>query len=103
MLLFSYYADTVDWIFDFLKQVTDPDSPSHDPRLLVFRGRIASVSGQRDKADVLFGFCPQTTDAPEGQDDLYDIVVSTDVLAEGVNLQQARHVINYDLPWNPAD
>jgi hypothetical protein len=23
------------------------------------------------------------------------------VLAEGVNLQQARHIINYDLPWNP--
>ena len=23
------------------------------------------------------------------------------MLAEGVNLQQARHVINYDLPWNP--
>jgi superfamily II DNA/RNA helicase len=23
------------------------------------------------------------------------------VLSEGVNLQQARHIINYDLPWNP--
>lgn len=23
------------------------------------------------------------------------------MLAEGVNLQQARHIINYDLPWNP--
>ena len=99
VLLFSYYADTVDWIFDFLKQVTDPDSPSHDPRLLVFRGRIASVSGQRDKADVLFGFAPKRPMRPKGKDDLYDIVVSTDVLAEGVNLQQARHVINYDLPW----
>ena len=28
-------------------------------------------------------------------------MVTTDVLAEGVNLQQARHIINYDLPWNP--
>jgi hypothetical protein len=27
--------------------------------------------------------------------------VTTDVLAEGVNLQQARHIINADLPWNP--
>ena len=27
--------------------------------------------------------------------------MTTDVLAEGVNLQQARHIINYDLPWNP--
>ena len=27
--------------------------------------------------------------------------MTTDVLSEGVNLQQARHIINYDLPWNP--
>ena len=32
---------------------------------------------------------------------LTDILISTDVLAEGVNLQQARHIINYDMPWNP--
>ena len=36
-----------------------------------------------------------------GDEDRFDIVVTTDVLAEGVNLQQARHIINYDLPWNP--
>ena len=33
--------------------------------------------------------------------DEIDILISTDVLAEGVNLQQARHIINYDMPWNP--
>ena len=51
---------------------------------------------------VVWGFAPDTTDAPQGRrEDLYDIIVTTDVLAEGVNLQQARHIINYDLPWNP--
>lgn len=34
-------------------------------------------------------------------DDLYDLLVTTDILAEGVNLQQAAFVIHYDLPWNP--
>ena len=34
-------------------------------------------------------------------EDRFDILISTDVLAEGVNLQQCRHIINYDLPWNP--
>ena len=48
------------------------------------------------------GFAPRSTEAPpRHDDDLYDILVTTDVLAEGVNLQQARHIINYDLPWNP--
>lgn len=36
---------------------------------------------------------------PEG--DPIDILVSTEVLAEGQNLQDCNYVINYDLPWNP--
>lgn len=32
----------------------------------------------------------------------YDVLVSTDALAFGVNLQFANTLINYDLPWNPA-
>ena len=100
VLIFSYFADTVDWIFDHLRAVTEADS-----RLAAYRGRIARLSGRGkagSKEDVLWGFAPLTTDAPEGRDqDLYDIVVSTDVLSEGVNLQQAGIIINYDLPWNP--
>jgi Protein of unknown function DUF262/Helicase conserved C-terminal domain/PLD-like domain/SNF2-related domain len=96
VLIFSYFADTVDWIEEHVY-----DAVSRDPRLTVYRDRIASLTGSEgDKRDVLWGFAPQTTDAPE-PDDRYDIVVTTDVLAEGVNLQQARHIINYDLPWNP--
>lgn len=30
------------------------------------------------------------------------ILISTDVLAEGVNLHRSNIVINYDLPWNPT-
>ena len=100
VLIFSYFADTVDWITEHLEDVV-----ATDDRLAPYRGRIASISGTRGtrlKEDVLWGFAPNTTDAPEGfNDDRFDIVVTTDVLAEGVNLQQARHIINYDLPWNP--
>ena len=100
VLIFSYYADTVDWVFEHLAAVIHEDE-----RLSPYRGRIASLSGTtgtESKESVLWGFAPRTTDAPEGSDvDRFDIVVTTDVLAEGVNLQQARHIINYDLPWNP--
>lgn len=34
--------------------------------------------------------------------DEYRILVSTEVLAEGVNLHRANTVINYDIPWNPT-
>ena len=30
------------------------------------------------------------------------ILISTDVLAEGINLHRSNIVINYDLPWNPT-
>ncbi|MCZ7531731.1 MAG: helicase-related protein [Acidimicrobiia bacterium] len=96
--MFTYFADTVDWIVEHLDEVV-----AHDERLAPYRGRIAATSGTHGrKEEVLFGFAPVTTEAPPGSDeDLFDLVVSTDVLAEGVNLQQARHIVNFDLPWNP--
>ena len=100
VLIFSYYADTVDWVVEHLIRQTGTD-----PRLADYRGRIASLSGStstEDKKKVVWGFAPRTTDPPAGfDDDRFDIMVTTDVLAEGVNLQQAGHIINYDLPWNP--
>jgi superfamily II DNA or RNA helicase len=98
VLVFSYFADTVDWIHEQLVRVS-----SADARLADYDGRLTSISGIKGSKDtVLWGFAPRTTDAPEGaNEDLYDLVVTTDVLAEGVNLQQARHIINADLPWNP--
>lgn len=102
VLVFSAFEDTLDWIEDHLARVVEAD-----PRLAVFRRRIASVSGadarrglSRDRA--LHGFAPKSTGArPPDDRDLYDVLLSTDVLAEGVNLQQCRNVVNYDLPWNP--
>jgi hypothetical protein len=72
-----------------------------------YRGRLASVSGAEERNGIsrrsaLHGFAPVTTGALAPNDqNLYDILVCTDVLADSVNLQQCRNVINYDLPWNP--
>jgi hypothetical protein len=98
VLVFSYFTDTVEWITEHLAQAVKVDS-----RLADYAERITAISGGGgDKERVLWGFAPRTTDAPDGRnEDLYDIVVATDVVAERVNLQQARHIINYDLPWNP--
>ena len=58
------------------------------------------LEGAENKADAAARFAPDTAGRPEDEN-ATDILISTDVLAEGVNLQQARHIINYDLPWNP--
>lgn len=102
VLIFSYFADTVDWIQERLTDVF-----STDLRFAHYRGRLASIVGDESRhgitrEEAVFGFVPVSSEAPAGRDiDRFDILVTTDVLAEGVNLQQCRHIINYDLPWNP--
>lgn len=102
VLIFSYFADTVEWIMEFLK-----DRLATDRRLAAYRGRIAAVRGTESYDDVgrreaVYGFAPDSSEAPQQYvEDRFDILVTTDVLAEGMNLQQAAQIINYDLPWNP--
>lgn len=102
VIIFSYFADTAKWVADYLGETL-----AQDRRLAAFRGRMTCVRGDEGYQGVgrehaIFGFAPKSAEAPAGMsEDRFDILVSTDVLAEGVNLQQARHIINYDLPWNP--
>lgn len=96
VLVFSYYADTVEWIARHLRWAT-----IHDDRIGVYTDRWDTVTGSGDKQSALFGFAPIAAQAPTETADQFDILVTTDVLAEGVNLQQARHIVNFDLPWNP--
>jgi len=99
VIIFSYFADTVRWIADYLElEFSKPEFGEYRDRLAVMEG---ADRGTNSEARVLFGFAPRTTEAPPGHEDSYDVLVTTDVLAEGVNLQQAQHVINFDLPWNP--
>ncbi len=100
VLVFSFFKDTVDWIRDYLR-----DAVGRTPALNCYHERIAAVSGADDVGEptrlrAVQGFVPVSMESPSG-DDHYDLLISTDVLAEGVNLQQCRHIINYDMPWNP--
>jgi len=102
VLLFSYFTDTVEW----LRSALDRRLAS-DQRLKACRTRLVAVAGQGvegedvGRMEAVYGFAPMTTDAPPNQEDLFDLLIATDVLAEGMNLQQCRNIINYDMPWNP--
>jgi hypothetical protein len=102
VIIFSYFADTAEWIYDHLNGVL-----AADRQLAQYRGRIACVRGEDGYAGVtreeaVFGFVPISSEAPAGRrEDRFDILITTDVLSEGMNLQQCRNIINYDLPWNP--
>lgn len=98
ILLFTYFTDTAQYLTEALTQL----AKQGDPRLEAYEGRIALATGggRTERQDAIVGFAPKTA-GTGAEDDKYDLVIATDVLSEGVNLQQAGHIINYDLPWNP--
>jgi len=64
--------------------------------------RVISYSGDSSaklKSDIEDSFNPKY--AGKGND-RYDVLITTDVLAEGINLHRSNALINYDLPWNPT-
>jgi len=120
VIVFSAFTDT---IIPVQAAVVDAiESAPEGTPLADYNGRVAppimgtyakaherGASGgvdQGGRASTIAGFAPQTAGPrnahgePMAKDE-FDILFTTDVLAEGVNLQQAGQMINYDLPWNP--
>jgi hypothetical protein len=60
-----------------------------------------------DRGKIIRRFCPYYNGSSShelakiGQDEIR-VLISTDVLSEGLNLQDATRLINYDLHWNPV-
>ena len=102
VIIFSFYADTAEEIHRNLKAAIKENSNLSCYLDEDGRPRINLITGEhkRSRADMAKRFAPRYNGGNNGQDKI-DILVSTDVMAEGVNLQQARNLINYDLPWNP--
>lgn len=84
----------------------------NDDRLATYRGRLANLGGPHaeergEVQHVVAEFAPRNAGAslPPLEAarllDRYDILIGTDILAEGLNLQQAALLVHYDLPWNP--
>lgn len=67
----------------------------YDDRLIVFSGE----SSQHQKLDIEYSFNPKYENDGNNK---YDILITTDILAEGINLHLSNVLVNYDLPWNPT-
>ncbi len=95
IIAFSEYASTVRGYFDAMRQ--EPGVG-----MLTARGaRIATGIIPRD--ELLARFAPHAQGAGElAPHDAVTLLLATDLLSEGVNLQDASIVVHLDLPWNPA-
>jgi len=64
-------------------------------------GRFAS--GEAPRLEVLRAFAPLAQGGVRPAAVLEtDVLIATDLLSEGLNLQDAQRVVHYDLPWSPA-
>jgi superfamily II DNA or RNA helicase len=92
LLIFTQYADTARYLFENL----NPGGKRAEIEVI--------YSGDKNKARVVGRFAPKAN--PEyrfqpGDTELMTLV-ATDVLAEGLNLQDCDKIVNYDLHWNPV-
>jgi len=95
ILVFSEFSDTVNYLFRHLK----------DSYPGVNISRISSdVANSKEKANIVRRFSPKsnTRAGLEKHEQDIQFLITTDVLSEGQNLQDARIVVNYDFHWNPV-
>ena len=87
LIIFTEFLDTARYLADRIGREVDA-------KTLLF----SSASSPEQRRQVIANFDPNSSE----QRDDYRILVTTDVLAEGVNLHRSATVINYDIPWNPS-
>jgi len=95
VLVFSQFADTVHALFSELRGM-------RGVAVLSARGgRIAS--GKLTRQETLERFAPRATGARmPSEAERIDLLLTTDLASEGMNLHDASVVVHLDLPWTPA-
>jgi SNF2 family DNA or RNA helicase len=100
VLVFSYFKDTARYVYRELTGDAEWLASAGNPTLHC----MDSGTDTRDRDRVIQRFAPVANGKPQmaGSPNEIDILISTDVLSEGQNLQDCGYVLNYDLHWNPT-
>lgn len=86
VIVFTQYSDTATYIYNQLKK----------------RGvqNIGKATGSsKNPTAIVERFSPLSNKAEISAEDELQVLIATDVLSEGQNLQDAHVIVNYDLPW----
>ena len=87
LIIFTESKETAEYLSERIRKEVDP-------KVILFTGEGDETAHRAVIANFdANAFKPQ---------DEYRILVSTEVLSEGVNLHRSNTVINYDIPWNPT-
>lgn len=83
LIIFTEHRDTLRYLTDKIRSLF-----GHDEAVVTIHGGM--LRDERRKVEELFK-----------QDKEVRILIATDAAGEGINLQRAHLMVNYDLPWNP--
>lgn len=102
VLLFTYYKDTARYLYRELGLEYGKEwrASVGNPNIR----RMDSGEPTRERQRLIQAFSPISNGNPEiaGTEQEVDVMLSTDVLSEGQNLQDCGILVNYDLHWNPT-
>ena len=105
LLLFTAFADTADYLYRELAPWAKTTLGLNAAVVTGTGANKTTVSGLRsDMSTILSAFSPRSKERPpemaaEGE---IDLLIATDCISEGQNLQDCDFLINYDIHWNPV-
>ena len=86
LLVFTQFSDTADYLAQQLK-------------LKGLTGLECVTGNHENPTEIAHRFSPQSNNRTIDAQQELRVLITTDVLSEGQNLQDAHIVVNYDLPW----
>ncbi len=101
LLVFSAFADTAEYLYTNLSKKLNASfglvSGTTSPKCTI-------KGAYPDFQEVLARFSPISKERPDfaNSEDTIDILIGTDCISEGQNLQDCDTVVNYDIHWNPV-
>ena len=110
IIRFSAFSDTAEYLY---REVSDYVRKEYGLKTALVTGSIDGRTNARLKSvtmnDILMNFSPVSKERdillknnPKAQKDDIDILIATDCISEGQNLQDCDYLINYDIHWNPV-
>lgn len=106
VLIFSAFSDTAEYLYDHVS-VYMKDKYGLNTAVITgtIDGRTTIKGFQATLNNVLTCFSPVSKSRnvlmPNSRDEI-DILIATDCISEGQNLQDCDYLVNYDIHWNPV-
>jgi hypothetical protein len=105
ILVFTAFADTAQYLYQELADWAKSDLGLHSALVTgAGHNKTTLPNLRKDFVSIITAFSPRSKERPEdlASDGEVDLLIATDCVSEGQNLQDCDTVINYDIHWNPV-